>query len=186
MAGSWAEAVGWMNSRSNLLIPLILTLWIAWGDVRTRRIPNYLTLGTALTGLAFNSLTQGLPGLVDGILGMLLGFCCLILIYLWGGMGAGDVKALAALGAWLGPKLTVFLFCYMGIAGGVIALGYLVWRGSLRAKMKQGWTYLLNLILCRADGAPRSPSPADLTPGIPYGVAIAVGMLVLVGLRVEL
>ena len=127
VAGSWAEAVGWMSSRGNLLIPMALTLWIAWGDVKTRRIPNYLTLGTAVAGLAFNCMAQGLPGLVYGILGMLLGFAFLILPYLWGGMGAGDVKALAALGAWLGPKLTVFLFCYMGIAGGVIALGYLVW-----------------------------------------------------------
>ena len=124
VAGSVTEAVGWMSSRWNLLIPLALTMWIAWGDIKTRRIPNYLTLGTAVAGLAFNFMAHGLPGLADGILGMLLGFAFLILPYLWGGMGAGDVKALAALGAWLGPKLTVFLFCYMGIAGGVIALGY--------------------------------------------------------------
>jgi prepilin peptidase CpaA len=163
------------------MIPLALTLWIAWGDLRTRRIPNYLTLGTAVAGLAFNFMTQGLPGLVSGILGILLGFAFLILPYLWGGMGAGDVKALAALGAWLGPKLTVFLFCYMGIAGGIIALGYLVWNGSLWEKIKQGWTFLLNLILCQPTGAPRPSSPPQSTAGIPYGVAIAVGMLVLVG-----
>ena len=118
VAGSVTEAVGWMSSRGNLLIPLALTVWIAWGDVKTRRIPNYLTLGTAVAGLAYNFMSHGLNGLADGFLGMLLGFACLILPYLWGGMGAGDVKALAALGAWLGPKLTVFLFCYMGIAGG--------------------------------------------------------------------
>ena len=183
VAGSLAEAVGWMSFRGHLLIPLALTLWIAWGDLRTRRIPNYLTLGTAVAGLAYNFMSQGLPGLADGFAGMLLGFVFLILPYLWGGMGAGDVKALAALGAWLGPRLIVLLFCYMGIAGGVIAVGYLVWQGSLWEKTKQGWTFLLNLILCRPDGPPRPPSPADLTEGIPYGVAIAVGMLVLVGVR---
>ena len=91
-----------------------------------------------MAGLAFNFMVQGLPGLVNGILGMLLGFACLFLIYLWGGMGAGDVKALAALGAWLGPKLTVFLFCYMGIAGGVMALGYLVWQGRPAGKNQAG------------------------------------------------
>lgn len=181
VAGSLAEAVGWMSSRMHLLIPLALTGWIAWGDLRSRRIPNYLTLGTVVAGLAYNLMSQGLPGLVSGILGMLLGFAFLILPYLWGGMGAGDVKALAALGAWLGPKLTLFLFCYMGIAGGVIALGYLAWQGSLWEKTRQGWTFLFNLILCRPDGPPRPPSPAHLTEGIPYGVAIAVGMLVLVG-----
>jgi len=181
VAGSMVDAVGWMSSRGNLLIPLALTLWIAWGDLRTRRIPNYLTLGTAVAGLAYNFMSQGLPGLASGILGMLLGFAFLILPYLWGGMGAGDVKALAALGAWLGPKLTIFLFCYMGIAGGVIAVGYLMWQGILWQKIKEGRVFLLNLILCRPDGPPRPPSPAQLTEGIPYGVAIAVGMVVLTG-----
>src|SRR5664280_2755919 len=113
VAGSLAEAVGWMSSRGHLLIPLALTVWIAWGDLRTRRIPNYLTLGTAVAGLAFNFMGQGLSGLTNGLLGMLLGFFLLILPYLWGGMGAGDVKAMAALGAWLGPQFTLFLFCYM-------------------------------------------------------------------------
>ena len=181
VAGSLAEAVGWTSSRGHLLIPLALTVWIAWGDLRTRRIPNYLTLGTAVAGLAYNFMSQGISGLADGFLGILLGFACLILPYLWGGMGAGDVKALAALGAWLGPKLTVFLFCYMGIAGGVIAVGCLVWQGILWQKIKEGWVFLLNLILCRPDGAPRTTSPVKLTEGIPYGVAIAVGMIVLVG-----
>ena len=181
VAGSVVDAIGWMSSRGNLLIPLALTGWIAWGDLRTRRIPNYLTLGTAVAGLAYNFLSQGLPGLTNGILGMLLGFAFLILPYLWGGMGAGDVKALAALGAWLGPRLTLFLFCYMGITGGVIAVGYLAWEGSLWGKIKQGWVFLLNLILCQPDGPARPPSPSQLTEGIPYGVAIAVGMLVLVG-----
>ena len=182
VAGSMVDAIGWMSSRGNLLIPLALTVWIAWGDLRTRRIPNYLTLGTAVAGLAYNFMVHGLPGLADGILGMLLGFALLILPYLWGGMGAGDVKALAALGAWLGPQLTLFLFCYMGIAGGGIAVGYLVWQGILWQKIKEGWVFLLNLILCRPDGPPRPPSPAQLTEGIPYGVAIAVGMVVLTGL----
>jgi len=181
VAGSLANAVGWMSSQENLLIPLVLTLWIAWGDLRTRRIPNYLTLGTALLGLAYNYMAHGLPGLTDGILGMSLGFAFLILPYLWGGMGAGDVKALAALGAWLGPRLTVVLFYYMAIAGGIIALGYLAWKGRLWGKVKEWWTALLNLILCRPDGSPRPQPPGQFTEGIPYGVAIAVGMIVLVG-----
>jgi len=181
VAGSIAEAVGWASARGNLLIPLAVTVWMAWGDVKTRRIPNYLTLGTAVAGLIFNLLTHGLAGLADGFLGMLLGFGCLILPYLWGGMGAGDVKALAAVGAWLGPKLTLYLFCYMGIAGGVMAVGTLIWQGLLWQKIKQGWVFLVNLVLSRPAGPPPAPSPAELTKGIPYGVAIALGMAVLTG-----
>src|SRR4030042_1897823 len=121
-----SKVANWRQGLEALVLPLVFTLWIAWGDLRTRRIPNYLTLGTAVAGLTYNFMGQGLPGLANGILGMLLGFAFLILIYLWGGMGAGDVKALAALGAWLGPHLTVFLFCYMAITGGVIAVGALM------------------------------------------------------------
>ncbi len=183
VAGSLASAFGWMSSQGNLLLPLVLTLWIAWGDLRSRRIPNYLTLGTALAGLVFNCWSQGLPGLAHGVLGMVLGFTFLILPYLWGGLGAGDVKALAALGAWLGPKLTILLFCYMGLAGGVIALGYLVWHRCLWTKIKDGLNALLNMILCHADNSPRPRPKVQLTEGIPYGVAIALGMIVLVGVR---
>jgi prepilin peptidase CpaA len=181
VADSLVKAVGWIGSRGNLLIPLTLTLWIAWGDMKTRRIPNYLTFGTALAGLAFNLLGRGLPGLVDGILGMLVGFAFLILPYLLGGTGAGDVKALAALGAWLGPGLTVMFFCYMAIAGGVLSLGYLAWKGLLWQKIKAGWVRLINFILFRPYGGAKVGSPVKSTEGIPYGVAFAVGMIILVG-----
>ena len=180
VAGSLAEAVGWMSSRGNVLIPLALTVWIAWGDLRTRRIPNYLTLGTAVAGLAYNFMSHGLSGLADGFLGMLLGFAFLILPYLWGGMGAGDVKALAALGAWLGFWGTLFLFCYMAIAGGILALASLWWGGQLWTKIRQGWMLLLNWILCRAYGKASIPVIKPKTPGIPYGVAITLGMVMMV------
>jgi prepilin peptidase CpaA len=182
VADSLVETVVWMSSRGNLLIPLTLSLWIAWGDMKTKKIPNYLTLGTAVAGLAYNLVGRGLPGLAEGILGMLLGFAFLILPYLMGGMGAGDVKALAALGAWLGPKLTVFFFCYMGIAGGVLALSYLTWKGLLWQKIKAGWVVLTNFILCRPYGGAKMASSAESSQGIPYGVAFAVGMIVLVGM----
>ncbi len=179
----------WMKTQGNLFIPLILTLWIALVDVRTHRIPNYLTLATALTGLGYQLAFHGGWGLGDGLLGMVLGFACLILPYVWGGMGAGDVKALAALGAWLGPGRTLFLFFYMGVAGGLIALGVLWWRGLLRQKLRQAWEAVLNLILCHPlRSAPgekfqewAEPLVRQETPGIPYGVAIAVGMAALVG-----
>ena len=179
-----AEAGTWMGTRAALLIPLILTLWIAWGDVKTRRIPNYLTLGTALGGLIFNLVAHGLPGLLDGFLGMLLGFGVLFIPYLWCGMGAGDVKALAALGAWLGPWNTVILFCYMGVAGGLMAVGYLWWQGLLWEKIKRAWALVVNVVLCRPHGKSPAPSgPQTLTEGIPYGVAMALGMVLLVGVK---
>jgi hypothetical protein len=141
----------------------LASLGIAW-ETKTRRFPTVRPQGRRYrTG---NCLSQGLPGLVSGFLGMLLGFTLLILPYLWGGMGAGDVKALAALGAWLGPKLIAFLFCYMGIAGGIIALGYLAWKGRLWEKIKEGWSFLVNLILCQP---PAPPARRPMTEGSLWG-----------------
>lgn len=176
MSQWFTSAVTGLWSQGHLVWPLIFSLWMAAGDVKSRRIPNYLTLGTALAGLAYQFGCHGPAGLVDGFLGMILGFGLLILPYIWGGMGAGDVKALAALGAWLGPRATLFLFCYMGIAGGLLAAGVLCWRGLLSEKVRQGWVFGCNWVLCRLHGLDSAPSLATETKGIPYAVAIALGM----------
>lgn len=174
------EFAPWLGSRGHLVAPLVLAGLMAVGDVRTRRIPNYLTGGTALAGLAYQVSTHGLEGLGYGLGGLFLGLGLLLLPYMWGGLGAGDVKALAALGAWLGPYTTLYLFCYMGIAGGLLALGVLVWKGLLWAKMRQGWIFLWNILLSHTPGSRPVPAITFKTKGIPYGVAIAVGMAVLV------
>lgn len=174
------EAAIWLGTQGNLFLPLLLTLWVAWGDVWTHRIPNYLTLGMALTGLAYQLAFHGGWGLLDGFLGLLLGFAFLILPYCLGGMGAGDVKTLAALGAWLGPWRTLLLCCYMGIAGGLLALGYLGWKGQLPKKIRQGWSVLLNWLLGRPPVMAPASSRGGDGRGLPYGLAIALGMAALV------
>jgi prepilin peptidase CpaA len=135
-------------------------------------------LGTAMAGplsLGFH----GWGGLWSGFLGLTLGFGLLIGPYLLRGMGAGDVKALAALGAWLGPEHTFFLFIYMGICGGVLILLVLAWRGVLWSQMRQGWIYLLGLV--RRHRPPGTETPEHHLPKqkIPYALALALGMAVL-------
>jgi prepilin peptidase CpaA len=171
--------ISWGSSQGHLLLPLTIALWIAWGDLRTYRIPNYLTLGTALAGLLFQAATHGFGGLGNGLLGLALGFFLLFPVYLLGGMGAGDVKALAALGTWLGPGLTLMLFFYMAMAGGLLALGVLIYKGLLWAKLRQYWSYLVSWVLMRPSGLKAGPLPKAEVPGIPYGVAIALGMVTL-------
>jgi prepilin peptidase CpaA len=183
LSGYLTQIAPWLRANGNLIFPLLLAVWIAWGDLRTRRIPNYLTLGTAVSGLVYNLIVHGWSGLLGGLLGLIVGFAFLILPYIWGGMGAGDVKALAALGAWLGPGETVYLFCYMGIAGGLLALGFMCWKGSLWQKIRRGWSAIVNLALCGSAGLTAPDKPPEETPGIPYGVAIALGMAVLLSLK---
>jgi prepilin peptidase CpaA len=170
----------WMKANVHLIVPLALACCMAWGDVRRRRIPNYLTLGTALAGLGFQFGTQGWPGLGQGLLGLGLGLALLIGFYLKGGMGAGDVKALAALGAWLGPVSTLYLFVYMGLAGIPLIVVFLWRRGQIQAKTRQWWAALVNRVLLRSQPPSLSPAPASAkTEGLPYTVALALGMVLL-------
>jgi prepilin peptidase CpaA len=176
-----AEAFGRLPMQPYLILPLGLALWIGWRDLKTRRIPNYLTCGVALSGLVFQLAQHGWGGLWTGSLGLLLGFGLLFLPYLLGGMGAGDVKALAGLGAWLGPHLVIYLFVYMAISGALIALGLLCWRGKLWSRILQARTSVLNWIICRSHGlAPAAASTSKpKSESIPYGVAMALGMVLL-------
>lgn len=158
------------------LAPLLLALCMAVGDWRTRRIPNYLTFGGALAGLFFQTAATGLTGTMQSLSGLLLGVALLLLPYLYGGMGAGDVKALGALGAWLGPRAIFSVFCYMGLAGGILSLGFLVATGTLQDYLRRGWVRLRNL-LWGCDWQREAPVPeATVSSGLPYGVAIALGM----------
>jgi prepilin peptidase CpaA len=148
-------------------------------DLRTRRIPNYLTGSGALAGLIFQFGYHGLPGLLDGLAGLGLGLLLFLGLYLLGGMGGGDVKASAALGAWLGLGRAMPFFVFTGIGGGLIILVVLLWQGRLWADVKTAWQYLLNWLLCRhLNPGPPAPASGERAT-IPYGAAMALGMLLL-------
>src|SRR3954467_2743703 len=74
-------------------------------DYRTRKIPNWLTVPSAIAALLFHTVTGGGTGFLWALAGFGVGFVLLILPWTLGGGGMGDVKLLAALGAWLGPVL---------------------------------------------------------------------------------
>lgn len=175
---TFADFDFWLRSNSSLLLPLLLSLWMAWGDIKTQRIPNYLTLGTAAAGLGFQIGFHGWGGLWSGFLGLILGFGLLIIPYILKGMGAGDVKALAALGAWLGPRDTLILFVYMGICGGLLIFLVLAWRGVLVSKMLQIWMDLKSIFL-RQPQSQETPNSIAPKQRIPYAAALALGMAVL-------
>src|SRR5262249_11682462 len=116
-------------------------------DIRDRRIPNWLSLSGVVGGVSLNSFTGGLDGLVLSLTGVVAGFLLLFFAYLLWGMGAGDVKLLAAVGAFLGPKLVFCAFIWMALCGGVLAILFVLWRRAVRqtfANLKSligGWIY---------------------------------------------
>jgi len=87
---------------------------------------------------------------------------------------------LAGLGAWLGPNLVLYLFVYMAISGALIALGLLYWRGKLWSRILQARTSVLNWIICRSHGLAPAAASTPKSESIPYGVAMALGMLLLI------
>jgi prepilin peptidase CpaA len=176
----WFYDLGsWLQAHYDLVLPLLLSLGIAGWDLKSRRIPNYLTFGGALAGLSFQLGFHGLAGLLNGLVGLGLGLIVLLIPYLLGGMGAGDVKAAAALGAWLGLERTFLLLIYMALSGGLIILVVWLWQGRILEGLRQLWNFLLNWVLCRpVDSKP--PSPLSLkSSSIPYGAAMAIGMALL-------
>ena len=179
MSDWWSALWPWLKAHPDLILPLLLSLGMAGCDLKVRRIPNYLTFGGALGGLGFQLGFHGLPGFLDGLAGLGLGFFLLLGPYLLGGMGAGDVKASAALGAWLGLRRAFAFFVYTGLCGLVIILIVMLWQGRLWAGIREGWNFFLNWILCRSfDSKPPPPSPLKRAT-IPYGAAMALGLAVL-------
>jgi prepilin peptidase CpaA len=171
-----------LKAQLYLVLPFFLALLMAWSDIKTRRIPNYLTFGCALAGLGYQLGFNGLSGVAHGFLGMGLGFSLLIPFYIKGGLGAGDVKALAGLATWLGPLQAIYLFIYMGFSGVFLILIIFWWRGLLWSKIRQIWEDLVNLVLLcflmRSYPA-RDRSPSSSSDGIPYAVTLAMGMAIL-------
>lgn len=115
------------------LIPAML--YACWMDYRFHRVPNWLNLMIAATGLAMQAVLFGTAGVTTGLWGMAAGFASLIVLWLMKCMGAGDVKFMMAVGAWLGPMVTFQATITGGIVGGIIAMGLILkrrnWRHSL-------------------------------------------------------
>ena len=92
-----------------------------WFDVRTRRIPNTLTFSAAALGLAACTVAHGGDGAVSSATRLLLGLALFFPIFALKGLGAGDVKLMGALGAWLGTSVIFGVAFYTALAGGIFA-----------------------------------------------------------------
>ncbi len=145
-------------------------------DLRFHRIPNWLTLPALLAALIVSPWAGATSGPLESALGAALGFALLIGPYAFGGMGAGDVKALMVLGAWLGPEATLGAAVWAVIAGGAFSLIILVRCGELSAFARRwGRTLFGTLTLRRISYEP--PAAGSIAAGgIPFAAAIAVGL----------
>lgn len=158
--------------------PLALALAACVTDLKSRRIPNPLTFGGAAAAFAFQAATSGWPGLGSAASGLVVGLVLFLPFFVLGGIGGGDVKLLAALGAWLGPGQTLWLAAWSAMAGGPMALVVAAWRGYLRQALTNVWSLLM---FWRVMGLEPHPAISLASPGaarLPYSLPIAVGLIV--------
>jgi prepilin peptidase CpaA len=117
-------------------VPIILVLIAASiaavTDVWKFKVYNLLTLPLLASGLLYHVINGGAVGFAGSFLGALVGFGIMIFLYVMGGMGAGDVKFVTALGAWLGLPMTLYVLLAGCIAAGVYAVVLLVTTASFR------------------------------------------------------
>jgi len=141
-------------------------------DLRTRRIPNILTATLAAVGVGLAAAGFGRVGLGASVLGCLLGLAFMMPGHIFGATGAGDVKLLAAAGALLGPKDTIYAFLYTAIVGGVLALVVAVARRRLSQTLASTSGLVTGSEQARAD-----VESASSDNRFAYAPAIAIGVV---------
>lgn len=146
-------------------------------DVRSHRIPNVLSGAAVVCGLALNAVTAGTNGLTASLAGIAIGGGLLVLPFALGGVGAGDVKMMAAVGALLGPKMALVAGFWGIVFGGVLTSAYLLGIGRFGAILRRVGA------MARAAVASHSTAPLRVSteaPGaivLPYAVPLGLGTL---------
>jgi prepilin peptidase CpaA len=163
---------------------LALGVAAAATDSVTRRIPNALTFGAAAVAVAFGAATGGVHGLAWTLAGWGVGVLLFLPLFALRAMGGGDVKLLAAFGAWLGPALIFWVAVYGAIAGGVLAMALVLWRGRLGATAANMWAIVLHWRLSGLKPHPVVTLDNPDAVRMPYALPIALGALATLWLRV--
>jgi prepilin peptidase CpaA len=162
--------------------PLPATVWAAVFlflaveyDVRSLRIPNWLTGGGIAAALVLALATRGAVGLGYALVGAGVALVALFVPFLLRWLGAGDVKAMMVLGALWGHELVLPTLFWMLIAGGVLAIALLIARGELRDLCirwaRSAWITLSSGRPTFFAAAPGSAAGG----GLPFAVAIGIG-----------
>ncbi|KJS87431.1 MAG: hypothetical protein JM58_04275 [Peptococcaceae bacterium BICA1-8] len=155
---------------------LIITLSICLiTDITKKKIYNVILIPALTAGVAINIYNLGLTGLIFSIKGFFVGLLFLLLPFIGGGIGAGDVKLLATIGAIKGPEFVFYAFLGMGLAGGVIAVVILLFQRRMLKTLKELGKGIV--ILFVSQFKVRAFEFKSDNNMFPYGIAITLGAL---------
>ena len=148
----------------------------AASDLRCAKIPNWLTYSAMAGGLLLHTTQHGLSGLSQSAGGLLMGIALFLAFYLLGGMGAGDVKFMGAVGSWLGLSGVLSAAVVTTLLGGAYAVATAIRHWGIGTGVRRilspslAWALTGRLRLALA--------PPETQPKLRYGVAIAIGTAV--------
>lgn len=155
----------------------VVALACLW-DVTRARIPNWLTFTAAAAAMAFHALAPQGHGAGAAVAGLVLGLAVFFPLFALRAMGAGDIKLLAALGAWLGWSDVLWVAVYASMTGGVLALVVMIVRGHLRQGLQNIQSLLTFWWLSGLKPLPSVSLDDPRAVRLPYAVPIAVGLMV--------
>lgn len=157
----------------------VILIIAAWIDGRELRVPNWITFPMILAGLIYSTSIGGIDGLAAGVFGMCVGLLTLLPLYAVGGMGAGDVKLMAGIGAWLGWEITLAAFCASTVVGALMAVVMVFSTRGMKHHYENFLLILSEWMVVR-NPAELSRIAAERKPRmllLPYGIPICVGTI---------
>jgi prepilin peptidase CpaA len=146
-------------------------------DLRYRRIPNWVVLAGLVLGLGVNTFLFAWAGLQRSLLGLGLAFLIYFPLYLLRGMGAGDVKLMAAVGSIVGWADWIGIFFFTAIVGGIVAIALLAGRSQMRRGLSNAGYLVVQLLSFRLPYARKEELDvkSEKSVKLPHGMTIAWG-----------
>ncbi|MEO0128684.1 MAG: A24 family peptidase [candidate division WOR-3 bacterium] len=156
------------------LLSFALLIICFYSDLVYKKIFNWITLPGIALGFLVNGIFSGLPGLKSSGLGFAIGFGFLFIIFLFGGMGGGDVKLMGAIGAIKGYPFIISALVYSILVGGFIAFAVLIWKKKFLRTMLKIFLFLIHKIF-PFFGLPEMDK--EHMEKVPFGIAIVLGTI---------
>lgn len=154
-------------------------IWAAVIDGIELRVPNWITFPFIISGWVYSTAFYGLEGLGYSLLGTVVGLALLLPPYAIGGMGAGDVKLLAGVGAWMWAAHTWWAFVYTAIIGALLAVAMVAYKGAFKKHTSQFFAILHEIAIIK-DPNQLAEIAKERKPSmflLPYGIPIAIGSI---------
>ena len=165
------------------LAALVVAALAVVTDLRTRRIPNVLTFGAAVGAIVAHGLSEGIGAAGVGLVGWAVGVAVFFPVFALGGMGAGDIKLLGAIGALLGPRAALWVCLFTGIAGGVMGIGVALATGYFSRALSNIYGLLMFWRVSGVQPAPGLVLESHKGPRLAYAVPVFAGLMAAIWLR---